>query len=266
MLDYLDEGPTTKTAQLAKEAAIRELSLDPDSAEAHASLAFNLWRYEWKFRDAEAEFQQAINLDPNYANAHHWYGVFLISRNRLGEAREELDRAQALDPVSLIISTNAGWVDYVARDYDRAIARYRDSLTLNPEFTPTYVKLTWAYEAKRMWPEALESRKQFYRLTNHASVAERIDRAFRENGYNAALRVLLVEAQKPDRKQYYGDYAVGRLHAVLGETASAIGALEQASRNHSGWMVFLASDPVFDSIRDDARFQDLLKQVEAVNQ
>jgi hypothetical protein len=117
-----------------------------------------------------------------------------------------------------------------------------------------------------MWRKTLESREQFYRLTNHASVEERIDRAFRENGYNAALRVILAEAQKSDRKQYYGDYAVARLHAVLGERSSAIAALERASRNHNGWMVFLASDPVFDSIRDDARFQDLLKRVEAANQ
>src|SRR5205814_1907722 len=101
LLDYFDKGPTRQTAQLAKDGALKELSLDPDSAEAHASLAFNLWRYEWKLGDAELEFQKAINLDPNYANAHHWYGVFLISRNRLAEARTELDRAQALDPVSL---------------------------------------------------------------------------------------------------------------------------------------------------------------------
>ena len=254
LLDYFDKGPTRQTAQLAKDGALKELSLDPDSAEAHASLAFNLWRYEWK-----------LNLDPNYANAHHWYGVFLISRNRLAEARTELDRAQALDPVSLIISTNAGWVDYVARDYDRAIAKYKDSLTLNPEFSPAYVKLTWAYEGKRMWREALDSREQFYRLTNHASVAERIEQAFRDSGYSGALRVLLTEAQKPDRKEYYGDYAVARLHAVLGDANSAIAALESASRDHNGWMVFLASDPVFDDIRSESRFQQLLKQVEAGN-
>ena len=266
MLDYFDEGATTQTAQLAKEAALKELGLDPDSAEAHASLGFNLWRYEWKFNEAELEFQKAINLDPNYANAHHWYGLFLMSRSRLAEARTELDRAEALDPVSSIITTNVGWVDYVARDYDRAIARYQESLALNSGFPSAYVKLTWAYEGKKMWREALESRKQFYRVTNHASVAEQIDRAFQAGGYNAAVRVLLDEAQKPDRRQYYGDYAVARLQAVLGDKTSTIAALQRASKNRNGWMVFLASDPVFDGIRDDSRFQDLVKAVEANNQ
>ena len=265
LLEYLDNGSTTQTAQLAKGAALRELSLDPDSGDAHASLAFNLWRYEWKFSGAESEFQKAINLDPNYANAHHWYGLFLMSRNRVAEARAELDRAQTLDPVSLIISTNAGWVDYVARDYDQAIAKYKDSLALNPDFSPAYVKLTWAYEGKKMWREALESREQFYRLTNHASVAGRLDQAFGQSGYKGALRILLGEAQKTDRKQYYGDYAVARLYAVLGDTNGALNALESASRNHNGWMVFLATDPVFDNIRSDARFQQLLKEIERAN-
>jgi Tfp pilus assembly protein PilF len=139
------------------------VTLDDTLAEGHAALAFNLWRYQWDFSAAEREFRKALEVDPNYANAHHWYGLYLASRGRFNEARTELSQAPAVDPLSLIIMTNSGWIDYFARDFDAAVTKYREATSISPDFIPAIVKTSWAYEQKAMWKESADARERFYR-------------------------------------------------------------------------------------------------------
>jgi Tfp pilus assembly protein PilF len=143
-LDYYERNSGRDLERQARSAAETAIALDPNSSEGHASLAFNLWRYGWKFSEADAEFRKALSLNFNNATAHHWYGLFLASRGRFDEAREELRQARQLDPLSMIIVTNVGWVDYFARDFDGAIANYQEALKLDPSFQTAHMKLAWS--------------------------------------------------------------------------------------------------------------------------
>ncbi len=261
LIEYFNLGSTTVMGQRSQEAAQRAIELDDTLAEGHAALAFALWRYQWNFAPAEREFRKALQVDSNYANAHHWYGLYLASRGRFAEARTELSQAQALDPLSLIIMTNAGWIDYFSRDFDGAITKYRRATSIIPEFVPALVKLSWAYEEKQMWPEALDARQRFYRAAGFASVSDQLQRAYAESGYPGVLNFLVGEAEKPDRKQYYNDWETARIHALLGNKERAISDLKRAYTNRSGWLVFLDQEPAFDALRSEPEFQELARRV-----
>lgn len=133
--EYYEARSGDEVPGLAENAAARALALDPTLSEAHASLAFNLWHYQWKFQEADAEFHKALDLNPNNATAHHWYGLFLASRGRFEEAGMELSLARTLDPLSLIIITNAGWAQYYSRNNDAAIAGYQEAIRLDGGFS-----------------------------------------------------------------------------------------------------------------------------------
>ena len=261
-IEYFNVGSTADFAARSKQAAQKAIELDDTLAEGHAALAFNLWRYGWDFNHAENEFHRALENDPNYANAHHWYGLFLASRSRFAKARTELSQARALDPLSLIILTNAGWIDYYSRDFDGAITKYRGAASIIPDFIPALVKLSWAYEQKQMWHEAAEARQRFYRGVGYPSVADQIQHTYSESGYPGVLRFLLSEAEKPDRKRYYSDYEIARMHALLGDKDQALADLKRAYDNRSGWLVFLRQEPAFDSLRTDPAFVALEHQIE----
>ena len=261
-IEYFDVGSTTEFAQRSEQAAQKAVELDDTLAEGHAALGFNLWRYQWDFSAAEREFRKALDVDPNYANAHHWYGLYLASRGRFGEGRTELSQARALDPLSLIIMTNAGWIDYFARDSDAAITKYREATSISPDFVPAVVKLSWAYEEKQMWKEAADSRERFYRAAGYPSVSEQLQRAYSEAGYPGVLKFLLGEAAKPDRKQYYSNYEAARMNALLGNKEQALADLRRAFNNRSGWLVFLEQEPAFDVLKGEPEFQDLVRHIQ----
>jgi tetratricopeptide (TPR) repeat protein len=238
------------------------VTLDDTLAEGHAALAFNLWRYQWDFSAAEREFRKALEVDPNYANAHHWYGLYLASRGRFNEARTELSQARAVDPLSLIIMTNSGWIDYFARDFDAAVTKYREATSISPDFIPAIVKTSWAYEQKAMWKESADARERFYRAVGYPSVSDKIQRAYAEAGYPAVLQLLLGEAGKPDRKQYYNEYETARMNALLGNKEQALADLKRGLENRSGWLVFLEQEPTFDVLKSEPEFQDLIRHIQ----
>ena len=118
----------------AKAAAIKALELDENLAEAHASLAFAAFRYDWNWQEAEKEFKRAIALNPNYATAHHWYGLYLDSMGRFEEGLLEYNRARELEPLSMIINTNIGLHYYFARQYEQAAKQLTTTLEMDPNF------------------------------------------------------------------------------------------------------------------------------------
>jgi len=258
--EYYEGRSTDNVADLGKAAALKALALDPALSEAHASLGFNLWRYEWKFQEAEAEFRRALDLSPNNATAHHWFGMFLASRGRFDEARRELRESQGLDPLSLIIATNRGWVDYYARNYDAAIASYKETLSLDDAFQTAQMKLAWAYEQKAMWQEALAARRRFYITAGHPEIAQALTDAYSSSGYPGVLRAIIAESTKPDAGPYYSDYERARLYAMIGDADRAFQFLDRARASRSGWLVYLAVEPAFTRLRTDPRFAKLLEQ------
>jgi TolB-like protein/DNA-binding winged helix-turn-helix (wHTH) protein/Tfp pilus assembly protein PilF len=259
-LEYYERQSAEDFAAMAKNAAETAVRMNPQLSDGHRSLAFNLWRYQWNFAAAEAEFRKALELDPNDATAHHWYGLFLASRGRFEEAREELHLARVLDPLSLIIVTNAGWVDYYAHDFDGAIANYQEALNLDSSFQPALMKLAWAYEQKGMWAEAVAAREKFYVAAGHPSIAQQISSTYSASGYPGVIRAIIAETGKTDAKQEYEDYEIAKLYAFVGDRNQAFAFLERAQDHRSGWLVYLAIEPAFDNLHNDPRFVRLISK------
>ena len=132
----------------AKTAAGRALEIDERLGEAHASLAFVRFGFDWDFAEAEREFKRSIELNPGYAAAHLWYAVYLAAMGRFDEAEAEINRAQELDPLSLPIMTNVGWIHHLSRRYDRAIEAYKKALEMEPNFILARRRLGQTYEQK----------------------------------------------------------------------------------------------------------------------
>jgi TolB-like protein/DNA-binding winged helix-turn-helix (wHTH) protein/Tfp pilus assembly protein PilF len=258
--EYYEGHLNNVPADSGKEAALKALALDPNLSEAHASLAFSLWHYEWNYTEAEAEFQKALNLGPNNAIAHHWYGIFLASRGRFNEARSQLHEAETLDPLSLIVITNSGWVNYYARDYDAAIRDYQEALKLDSGFQSAQMKLAWAFEQKAMWPQALDTRRKFYLTSGHPEIALKLGNAFAQSGYPGVLNTIISETEKPDAGSYYSDYERAKLYAMAGNSDKAVALLQRAYAGQSGWLVYLAVEPAFDKLRSNPGFARLVSQ------
>jgi len=260
-IEYFNLGSTIDLANRAQAAAEKAIELDDDLAEGHAALAFTLWRYQWNPTRADREFREALRVDPNYATAHHWYGLYLASRGEFAQARTELSQAHALDPLSLIIMTNSGWVDYYARDYDASITKYSDAITIAPEFPSALVKMAWAYEQKKMWAEAADTRERYYIATGYPPVASALKEAYGRDGYPGVLNFLLTEAAKPDRRRYYTAYETARMNALLGNKQQAVADLQRAYADRSGWVVFVQQEPAFDSLKSEPAFQQLIAKI-----
>jgi TolB-like protein/DNA-binding winged helix-turn-helix (wHTH) protein len=262
--EYYEGRSSDASTELGKEAAFKALAIDPNLSEARASLAFNLWRYEWKFPEAESEFRKALDLNPNNSTAHHWYGMFLVSRGRFDEARDQLRQALTLDPLSLIVMTNSGWVSYYARDYDAAIRSYQEALKLDSSFQSAQMKLAWAYEQKGMWQQALATRRSFFLTAGHPEIAQALSEAYARAGYPGVLRTIIAETEKPDAGPYYSDYDRAKLYAMTGNADKAIALLEHAQTKHSGWLVYLAVEPAFDKLRANPAFARLVDHTVAI--
>ena len=150
-----DVAPANDSMPQAKAAALRALEIDDSLAEAHTALGFYLSYYEWDRNGSEKEYRRAIELNPNYATAHHWLGADLSNVKRFDDSLVELRRAEELDPLSPIIGTNLGDTLVFARRYDEAIAQYKRTLVRNPNFAYAHRALGWAYGSKGMYPEAI---------------------------------------------------------------------------------------------------------------
>jgi TolB-like protein/lipoprotein NlpI len=148
----------------AKTAAEKALQVDPSLAEAHVAMALVRHRVDWAWDEAEKEFLRAIELNPNYATAHHQYAMFLVLHLRLEEAREEIAVAHKLDPLSLIISTAVGRIFHFSRQFEAAIEQCKKTIELNPTFSPAYFDLAVSYFATRDYDLALEAIERMYEL------------------------------------------------------------------------------------------------------
>jgi TolB-like protein/Tfp pilus assembly protein PilF len=155
VISHYGAVPPKASVPKAKIAAIKALEIDDALVEAHTSLAFALYNYDFAWLAAEKEFQRAIALNPNYATAHHWYAIYLATRGRLEEAIAEMQRARELDPLSLIINTEVGWMLYFGRHYNQAIEQYQKTLEMDPSFAVAHWGLGLAYQQKAMPQEAI---------------------------------------------------------------------------------------------------------------
>ncbi|HEY1422791.1 MAG TPA: tetratricopeptide repeat protein [Candidatus Acidoferrum sp.] len=241
-------------------AAQKAVEIDPDSAEAHASLALVL-DHQWDWAGAEVEFKRALELNPQYANAHHWYGDYLSIRGRHDEALVEAKRALELDPLNLMIGTWVGLRYYLARRYDEAIEQSQDTVDLDPSFAAAHLILGESYAQKGNHEEGLDQ------LQTAAGQSGDSPLYMAQVGVSLALAGERKEALRAVRqlqdisgKRYVSPYGIAQIYAVLDDKEQTYKWLEIACRDRAVWMSYLAVDPVFDRIRLEHHFRDLLRR------
>jgi TolB-like protein/DNA-binding winged helix-turn-helix (wHTH) protein/Tfp pilus assembly protein PilF len=260
LMSSYNMGPPGDLMPKARTAALRALELDDGLAAAHTSLALIAENYDWDWKKAESEFQRAIALDPNYATAHHWYAEFLAFQGRFGPALAESDRARQLDPLSLIIAVDRASILYLARQYDRAIAQFQQVRDMQPDFPRTDL-IILPYVEKGMFAEALAvlegSRRARSESAEWALEAWIHGRAGHEAEFRRALRNLeRVSRNKPVDPRAFLTAYVGT------DKDRAMAALQQLVALRLNIVTTLKVDPTLDPLREDPRFQELLRRVD----
>ncbi len=255
--------PSRETFPKAKAAALKALEIDDTLAQPHAALALVHLYFDWDFSSAEKEYRRAIELDPKYPTAHHWYSLYLSWLGRHEEAIAESERANELDPLSPIISIVRAVAFYYARQYDRAIEAARRTLELNKGFSPALLFLGLALEQKKMYPEAIAAFEEAVRLPGRSIEAVApLGHAYAVSGRREeAMR--LIEELKGRSERGYEPLNIALVHAGLGQNDEAMRWLEKAYQARSAWLITLALKvgPRWDALRSDARFQDLLRRI-----
>lgn len=246
----------------AKAAATKALELDSTLAEPHTSLAYAKLYYDWDFSDAEREFKRALEINPYYATAHHWYSVYLTAMGRPDEALTEIRRAQELDPLSLITNTDIGFELYYNRQYDQAIKQLQMVLEMKPDFPLAHLWLGRSYQQKARYEEAIaEYQKVEAVFRNWAVAIAAIGYVDGVSGKKDEARKVLDELRHLSKQQYVTSYGMALVYAGLGEQDEAFQWLERAYEERSHWLVWLKLDPRWDGMRSDPRFQDLVRRV-----
>ncbi len=247
--------------QSAKIATLEALRLDGTLAEAHASLGY-VRLFDWDWSEAEKEYRRAVELNPNYATAHHWYALYLTAMGRHAEAVAEIKRAQGLDPLSLPIGVGVGWHFFLTRQYDRAIAEYQGALEMEPNFYMARLWLGLAYAHKGMFAEALAEYLKATELSGGSPLTLAAQaHTYALLGERKRARGLLKELQKLSEERYVSPYYIAAVHTALGERDEAFAWLDLAYENRSEGMVWLKVDPTLDSLRSSPRFADLMRGV-----
>lgn len=244
----------------ARAAALRALQLDDRLPEAHTALALIVQTYDWDWQTAEKEFQRAIALNPNYATAHHWYGEHLMWRGRFDEALQENERARQLDPLSLIIAADNGAILYFSRQYDRAIEKWQSVLELDPDFIRAHL-IRAAYVEKGMFAEALTDIERL--RSKDVPAGYWSWRVYIEGraGHLADARSAMSQLLELNRQKPVDPLFIANAYVGIGEKNEALSWLEKASAQHSNELVTLKVSPIYDPLRSDLRFQNLVHRI-----
>ncbi|MDQ3173897.1 MAG: tetratricopeptide repeat protein, partial [Acidobacteriota bacterium] len=254
--------PPMEAMPKTKAAAIKALEIDDTLAEAHTALARIKLNYDWDSSGAERDFKRAIELNPNYPTGHHWYAWYLAAMERHTEAIAEMKRAQELDPLSLVINTDVGWIFYYARQYDQAIAELQKTLEMDPDFVRAHLRLGLSYLQKSMNKEAIETLQKATDISEGSTeIVAFLGYAYAISGNKSEAQKILNDLQEGSRRRYVSPYYIAVIYTGLGEKEQAFKWLEKAYEERSGRLVYLEVEPMFDSLRADPRFTDLLRRV-----
>ena len=243
--------PAKEAFPKAREAALKALEIDDSMGEAHTSLAAIKHDFDWDWKEAEKEYQRAIELSPSYATAHQWYGEFLTLMGRFDEGLKEIKRAQELDPLSLIMNAIEGWFYWAARDYDKGINQCQKTLEMDPDFSPAHGYLCWNYIGKGMYEEALSEAQK---LGDQYSIAAIYAMMNRQEEARRSLANILKHPQAREAD-------IATIYLLLGENGEAWKWFEKAYNERSRLLIFLKVDFTYDNFRSDPRFRALLKKV-----
>ena len=254
--------PPKEVFPKGKAAALTALQLDPDLGEAHTPLAAVLWLYDWQWQEAEKEFKRSLELNPTYPTANHWHAEYVMTMGRQVEAIANMKKSQELDPLSLIINDAIGWANYMARRYDEALEQLLQTVELDPNYPVTCWILGAAHRTSGRYELAISEGEKAVKLSGGSPLM----RAALAHSYGKAGKAkealqILDELTELAKCKYVASYFFAGIYIGLGESDRALEYLEKSYEEHSHWLIYLHIDPGMDDLRNDPRFQDLLRRV-----
>lgn len=264
LLSGYSSRPQSEFVAKARAAALKALEIDDHLPEAHAALALIVQNNDWDWQTAEKEFRRAMELNPNYATAHHWYAEHLMWRGRFDEALQESEKARQLDPLSLIIAADNGAILYFSRRYDRAIDKFRSVLEVDPAF-PRAQMIQHAFVEKGMFAEARADLEKQRASTPTAWYWCNLTYIYGRSGQTAQAQSALHRLLQEYKRRPVDTRMIAAAYAGIGDKEQTLAWLEKAYAQHSNELVGLKIDPAYDPLRSDPRFQDLIRRVGLAN-
>ena len=257
----------------AKAAAQRAVYIEPSLAEGYTSRAFVKLAHDWDWNGAETDFRKALELNPRYPTAHQWYASFLVQMGNFEAAKSEIEQAQQLDPLSPIISSNAGFYSYLQQHYDDAIEQYKKTLEIDPQFWVAHHYLGLAYAKKGMHQEAIDELRLLLHapgsgalpdgaVENDPEVAASLGFVYGQAGQQSQAVAILERLKRLSDKRYVSPLYMAIVATGLKQNDAAVNYLRDAFSNRHPGLVLIRVDPIFDNLRSDARFIELIKRFE----
>ena len=254
--------PPNEMFPKAKAAALKALEIDQTLAEPHVSLAHTMYFYDRDWAGAEREFKKAIELNPNYSVAHHWYAIYLSVLGRQREALAEIRRAQELDPLSLSINAWLGRILALAGQPDQAVEVLRKTLELDPNFILAHLRLGLVYEDKGMYDEAIFEFRQVLKLSGGKPLGiAALAHAYAQAGKREEAQKNLAELLQLSKQRYVSPASIAMVYVALDDKDQAFAWLEKANDIRDMNVVRLKVDPRYVSLRSDPRFNDLVQRM-----
>jgi len=247
----------------AIEAAQRALQIDEWLPEAHISLGCAKAIYQWNWHEAEQAFMRGIELKPDYAGAHHWYAINLLTPlGRFDKAVLEAQRALDLEPFSLAIHAAIGLVYYFSRRYEDAIKYFKQALDKDPDFPANQFFLGQVYVQMARYQEAMDCFQQAMQIDrDNTNMRATYAHAAAASGKTAVARALLEELLTLSKKQYVSAYDIASVYIGLGEKETALSWLEKAADEHAYLLSYLKVDPILDRLREEKPFQTITDKI-----
>jgi TolB-like protein/Flp pilus assembly protein TadD len=261
MLCWYGAVSPAESGPKAVDAATRAIAIEPTLSEPHASLALARFWYEWDWAAAEQEFLRAIELNPSYASAHHWYAALLNAMGRFEEAHTAQRQARELDPHSLMHNMGGADSFFFSGNYGAAIQHLLSLLEQAPNYIPAHFNLGRVYLQTERFEQAVEHLEKAVELTGNHVALPVLGHAYALSGRTNKAKTVLQQVQSEVPGRYVPSPMIARLHLGLGELELALDFLEKGFHERSYWMVFLKADPVYDALRSHPRFVQLLERM-----
>jgi tetratricopeptide (TPR) repeat protein len=246
----------------AKEAALHSLALDDALGEAHASLAYVTFFYDWDWSTAEREFKRAIELNPNDLDAHHWYSHYLVAQGRIEESLTQSKRALELSPFDVLMNLHLAWHHFYARQYDQALDQIEKTVEMDKRFGEPWHGLI--LEQKGKYPEAIAAFEEDVKLSpagNNSISEAALAHAYAVSGDQEAAQKIVAELEERAKGKYVPSFHIAAIYVGLGEKNQAFAWLEKAYAERSPELVNLKVEPRFDNLHSDPRFKDLARRI-----
>jgi tetratricopeptide (TPR) repeat protein len=255
--------PVQEGLERAKEYARKAIDLDDELAEAHASLAWCLFIYDWDWEASDRESRRAIELDPRYVSAYQWYTFLLVSQQHSDAALASAQKAVELDPASVSGRRSIAWANYYARRFDQARYHAQRAIAMNPTAEESYRILGLALAQSREFDEAERVMREAVELPSGSIYAKGVlGYTLALSGQIAKARELLEELVAEAKRGYVSPVVFALLHIGLGERDRALDWMARAFEERRGWLVYLRVNAVFDPLRGDPRFEAIARSMQ----